>query len=494
MAALGRVARAEDIVRAGRASALAQVDPELARVVAMAALDAARSAGASFADVRVDAEVSQSIGVWQGRASGPVRYGDRFTYGVRVLVDGQWGFAGDQDPSPDIVSRCAQRAVAQARAMARDQRPPQVLAPAPVIRNGTWATRVEVDPFAVPVGEQQDVLARAIAAGRGVRGVTDAGGELAFQRTMRTFASSEGSVISQTVVVAAPGLSTYATAQSDASYTVGRRVWAFGPTQRGYEVVRDVDLQRGVVEAAESAVRASVVRPVTVGRYDVVVSASVMASLVSALSGGAPVGVLGRSIAAPVLHVTADRSLSHGLATVGWDDEGVAPSEFPMVESGVLVDRPTTRTGAVALASWYATRAPGRVVGSHGCAMADGLSTPHSGMPNLAIAPGGEALGVRDLIAGVRRGMYLSEDAGGGQVPGGIEQWSASAVQEIRDGKLVGYVRDAAIQFRALEFWHALDAIGGPASVEAVAMGGATVRSVPGRFRRVNVVSTGVMG
>jgi TldD protein len=494
MAALGRVARAEDLVRAHHTAVLAQADAELARAVAMEALDAARSAGAGFADVRVDAEVSQSVGMWQGRASGPVQYGDRFVYGVRVLVNGQLGFAGDQDSSPEMIARCAQRAVAQAQAMGRDRRAPQVLASAPVVRDGTWNTRVEVDPFAVPVGEQQDVLARAIALARGVRGVADAGGELTFRRTVRTFASSEGSVISQTVVVAIPRLSAYATGQTDASYTVGRRVWSLGPAQGGYEVVRDADLQRGVVEAAESAVRGAGARSVAVGRYDVVVSASVMASLVSALCGGAPARALGRSIAASVLHVTANRSLSGGLATVGWDDEGVAPSEFSMVEAGALVDRPTTRIDAVELASWYATRAPGRAVRSHGCAMAGGLSAPRAGIPNLALAPGGDPIGVGDLIAGVRRGMYLSDEAGGGSVPGGIEQWSASGVQEIRDGKVVGYVRDAAMQFRDLEFWHTLDAIGGRASVEAVAIGGATVQSVPGRFRGVNIISTGAMG
>jgi TldD protein len=214
-----------------------------------------------------------------------------------------------------------------------------------------------------------------------------------------------------------------------------------------------------------------------------------MASLVADMLGAPSTRMLGRPVAAPVLSVFADRSLARGLATVGWDDEGVAPDAFGVIEQGVLVDRATTRSSARELAAWYAQR--GATLRSHGCAVAGGMATPRVALPNLRVEPARAEAGVAELIADVRRGVYLSEDGGGGTDDGaGTGQWSASSAQEIRNGRLVGYVRDVAIQFRVQEFWHALDAIGGSRSVERVPAGGATVQAVPGRFRTVDVVST----
>jgi TldD protein len=510
LATIGRGARGEELTRGIGSGASGIEDPSAAREVALAALDAARGAGATYADVRVDAELSQSFAVWHGRSAGPANYSDRFVYGVRVLANGQWGFAGDPDPSPNAVAQCARRAVAQAVAASRDRRPAVVLASAPVVRDGTWSTPIEIDPFSVPIGDQQEEMLTAIRAARGVRGISDVGCDLSFRRIVRTFASTEGSFVVQSLAFAYPSAEAYASAADDPGFTVRRRAAGFRAAQRGYEIVRDARLPERLVAAAEAAVLATRARPIDVGRYDVVVSASVMASLVAETLGAAtgldrassrevavsgsfaapPKAALGRPIAASVLSVACDRSLSAGLATVGWDDEGVAPETFPLIERGTLVDYQTTRASAPELAWWYARR--GGVVRSHGCAVGGGMTVPREAMPNLAIAPAATDVSVAELIAGVRRGIYFSEDGiGGSDDRSGTGQWSASAAQEIRDGKLVGYVRDAAMQFQVAELWQSLDAIGGTKAIEQVAMGRATVRAVPGRFRRVNVVNTG---
>jgi TldD protein len=216
-----------------------------------------------------------------------------------------------------------------------------------------------------------------------------------------------------------------------------------------------------------------------------------MAALLEGMLGG-DAGTLGQRVAAPVVSVRGDRSQPAGAATVGWDDEGVAAETFALVEGGVLIDRATTRSGAADLASWYGAR--GRPVRSHGCTVGGGMATPRAALPNLTLAPASSAIGVRDLVAGVRRGIYFSGDAtGSGDAMLGTAQWWATSAQEIRNGRLVGYVRDAAMQFPTTDFWQSLDGIGGRGSVEAVPIGNGTVRAVPGRFRRVNIVSTAAL-
>jgi TldD protein len=485
--------------------------------VALAAVDAARGAGASYADVRVDVETSQAVSVWRHHASGSV-YGDRFVYGVRVIANGQWGFAGDETPTVDAAAQCARQAVAQANANAALRRTPVVLAPEPTVSDASWATRIAVDPFSVPAGEQQELLLEAVRAALGVRGVGSAGGTLAFTRIDRTFASSEGSLIVQTIWRASPNVSVYATAASDANVSVSLPVPTLTGAAAGYELVRDAGLVVAMGEAARDAVRVAELvarsRPVEVGRYDVVMSGRAMADLVVGTLGRAtgmervigkrasyegtsfaapPDQALGRPIASALVHLTADRTVPGGLATVGWDDEGVAAQRFALIERGVLVDYVTTRESAPALTWWYDQRHQG--TRSHGCASGGGLTTPAEEMPNLELAPSSATGGVAQLIAGVERGIFFADGSAGTDDTVGTGTWWASPgdVHEIRHGKVVGIVRDAAMPFRTRDLWMALDALGGKGSVESIPIGGVTVRAPPGRFRGMAIVNAGTV-
>jgi TldD protein len=459
-------------------------DP-VARAVAQIALQAARDAGATYADVRVDADTHQTLGVWRREAMGPIEYSDTFTYGVRVIANGQWGFAGGQDPDPDAVARIARRAVAQATVDAAGRPSPVVLAPAPVVSDGVWDTPIELDPFTVPIAEQQALLLEGIAAALGVRGVRSASGTLSFERTVRTFASSDGSFIVQTLHRSFPGGWANAALATDPEEWVGWRVAGLEPAAAGFETVRNARLTEGFAVAGAAAVAAANPHAIDVGRYDIVVSARVMASLIEGTLARAasldratgrdatfagtsfaqpPHAVLGAGrLASPLVTITGDRSAARGLATVGWDSEGIRPETFPIITSGVLVDYVTTRESAPALAWWYDKQ--GRPVRSHGCAGGGGLETPTESPPNLVMQGGSGAVSVDDLIRDVKRGLYFSEDGAGGtdsQLLNG--RWTASAVQEIRNGKLVGYVRDAAMVFRTPDLWKSLDAVGGIAA------------------------------
>ena len=512
LATLGERARAEQVVE----RRLARVEGEAARDVAMAAVQAAREAGASYADVRVDVDASQAVSVWQHHAAGSVRYGERFVYGVRVIANGQWGFAGDIEPTVDAAARGARRAVAQATANAALRRTPVALAPAPVVADGRWATPIELDPFAVSPGEQQELLQQGVQAALRVRGIRSAGGTLAFSRTVRTFASSDGSFIVQTFWFANPSASASAAAAHDPDLVVSRSLPALSRVAGGYEVVRDARLEAGMTEAADAAVRGvqslARAKPVDVGRYDVVLSASAMAGLITGTLGQAtgwnrvsgrdasyegtsfaapPERALGHPIASPLVTLIGDRVLKGGLGTAAWDDEGVSTSTFPLIDQGVLVDYQTTREGAAALDWWYAER--GRAARSNGCASGGGLTTPREAMPNVVMRPGRTAARVAELVADVERGILFTDELSGGMDDTlHTGAWWAPLAYVIRHGKVAEPVRDVGMQFRTQQLWMALDAVGGAASAESVGVGTATVRAVPGRFRGVAITSSGL--
>ena len=100
------------------------------------ALDTATALGAGYADVRVVRRVDESIAIKTGRVEG-VAAGENEGFGVRVLVDGAWGFASSHVLSTAEADRVAAEAVRIARASGTALREPAVLDDRPPAR-GTF--------------------------------------------------------------------------------------------------------------------------------------------------------------------------------------------------------------------------------------------------------------------------------------------------------------------------------------------------------------------
>src|SRR5438552_3624700 len=137
--------------------------------LAEAALNAAQVKGAGYADVRLDEHVQQDIVVKNGQLAA-VSDDASEGFGVRVLVDGAWGFAGSARLNKNEIDEVVDRAIRIARASARVRSVPVDLGP-PVTSRGRYRTPLERDPFSVPLSEKVDLLLRADAAMGAVKGV-----------------------------------------------------------------------------------------------------------------------------------------------------------------------------------------------------------------------------------------------------------------------------------------------------------------------------------
>src|SRR6476661_11182587 len=113
------------------------------------ALDTASARGASYADVRSVRRLEESISIKTGRVEG-VASGESEGFGVRVLVDGAWGFASSRSIDKAEIDRVAAEAVRIAKASATALRRPVVLDDRPPA-HGTFETPIVEDPFAVPL-------------------------------------------------------------------------------------------------------------------------------------------------------------------------------------------------------------------------------------------------------------------------------------------------------------------------------------------------------
>jgi TldD protein len=466
------------MVRLGaRPEALPPIDDPRIKDLLARALETARGAGAAYADVRLTHDRQRTI------STNGVNDAEGMAAGVRALVDGYWGFASGPLWNADEMSRLGREAVAQAKTNALGKRRVVALAPVPVVADGRWTMPVRIDPFTVPPDEVADFLQSLEIFTTRLDAVVQKNMCFFFTEE-RAFASSDGSYCTQQVYRSWGEFTLDVTRNG---HHGGGALDCLSPAGVGWELYKEQPLRdaiRTLIAEAEADMELPI-KPLDVGRYDTVVDAFSMVSLADATLGHAteldramgyeanaggtsylndPSGMLGSYQAgSPLLTLVGSRSDAGGCATVRWDDEGVAPVDFPLVTNGTLVDFQTTRESAGWLAESYATHH--RPFVSHGCAAASsGIAAPLQHVPNLAIAPGREALDFDALVAGLTNGIAIKQIAvdvdfqrlnglGGGRT------------YEVKRGKRTAIIVGAGILFRAPELWKALARVGGQESL-----------------------------
>jgi TldD protein len=492
---------------------------DVVRELMMTALGAAKAAGASYSDVRIG-RYRNSVVATRERQITRTADTDSIGTGVRVLVDGTWGFAATNLMTADAVAAAAREAVviAKANRIARDM--PVQLAPSASYPAATWKSSFTIDPFTIPLEQRADLLLRANAAAMTVKGLSFVTSALAFVKEDRSFASSEGSVITQTVVRSSVPFQATATAPGDFQ-TRGNVV---APAARGWEYVLEQDLVGNAPRWAEEAVQKLSAKPVTPGRHDLILHPSNLWLTIHETIGhaseldralGYEANYAGTSFVAPpekmlgtlrygpeFMNVRGDRSQPGGCATIGYDDEGVKPEDFDIIRNGIFVDYQTTREQAHWLEWWYDKQ--GRPVRSHGNSNADSWSSVQfQRMPNVSLMPGEKDLSWQDLIAATDQGIAIVGDGSWSIDQQRYNaQFGGQLCHEVRGGKIVGLLKDVAYQLRTPDFWSSMDMIGGRASYQLGAAfndgkgqpGQSNAVShgcVPSRFRQINVINTG---
>jgi TldD protein len=478
------------------------------RDLARRALDTAKTKGASYADVRIARFLNQSIATREKRVMN-VSSSESFGVGVRVLVDGTWGFAASRRVEAEEVDRMAARAVSIARANRVAQAKPVTLAPLKAQRDA-WQTPIVKDPFKIPMERKVDLLLAINAEALKVKGAAFCSSMMFFAKEEKLFCSTEGSEIEQTIVRVAPGFTV--TAVDRAAGKFRTRSSLAEPMGAGYEYIERWPWMEEAAKAAEQAVRKLTAKGVEPGKHDLILAPSNLWLTIHESVGhpteldralGYEANYAGTSFlttdklgklrfGSPIVNFVADRTQKDALATVGYDDDGVPASEWHLVKDGVFVDYQTTREQA----AWIGQDR------SHGCCYADSWSSvPFQRMPNVSLQAGREKLTLEELIADTKQGIFIE-----GNSSYSIDQqrynfqFSGELFWEIREGKIAGMLEDVAYQAITTDFWGSCDricsegyALGGsfgdgkgePGQSNAVSHGCA-----PARFRQVNVLNT----
>ncbi|WP_370119159.1 TldD/PmbA family protein [Streptacidiphilus sp. MAP12-33] len=482
------------------------------RPLADAALSRARALGVSHADFRLERVRSASLRLRDARPAGGSD-STQLGYAVRVVVDGAWGFAAGVDLTPEAVARVADQAVAVARLSGGLSEEVVELAEEPSYGDVSWVSSYEENPFHVPDAEKSALLAdwsRRLLDAQGVSHVT---ATLLSVQENKFYADTAGTVTTQQRVRLHPELEAVSVDEATGAFDSMRTLAP--PVGRGFEYLRGTgwDWDAELAEMPELLAEKMKAPSVEAGRYDLVIDPSNLWLTIHESVGhateldralGYEAAYAGTSFAtfdklgslrygSDPMHVTGDRTVEHGLATIGYDDEGVRTQAWDLVKDGTLVGYQLDRRMAK-------LKDLGR---SNGCAFADSPGhVPVQRMANVSLQPAAEGPDTAGLIAGVEDGIYILGDRSWSiDMQRYNFQFTQQRAYRIRNGRLAGQVKDVAYQGTTTDFWGSLVALGGP---QTYILGGAfnCGKAQPGQvaavshgcpaavFQGVNVLNT----
>ena len=442
-------------------------------VICAAALERAGALGCSHAEVRVERTRSQFVLLRDGRLETAVD--DTATgVGLRVLYRGSLGFAATVEVHPDAAAALADQAVAIAAATGAALAAPVELADEPVHGPVTWSSPYEVDPSAIALADKVAHLGAWSAVLLRAPGIDHVSAHVFAVVEEKHYRDLAGTVTTQRRVRIHPVVEAFAVDTAAGRFESMRTLAP--PTGRGWEFLTgtgwDWDAE---IEAIPDLLAEKMAAPsVTAGTTDLVIDPSNLWLTIHESIGhateldralGYEAAYAGTSFAtfdqlgslrygSPVMQVVGDRTAPHALATVGYDDEGVAAQSFDIVRDGILVGYQLDRRMA-------AENGLGR---SNGCAYADSaLHVPVQRMANVSlVAAPGAGPSTEELIAGVERGVYVLGDKSWSiDMQRYNFQFTGQRFYRIERGRLAGQVRDVAYQAQTTEFWGAMEAVGG---------------------------------
>ena len=494
------------------------------------ALNTAKSSGATYADVRIGRYLNQFINTREAKVQNIINL-ESFGVGIRVIVNGTWGFAATNEVTTDGIKKATGRAVAVARANSKYQKEPVQLAPTQSYGQVNWKTPIQKNALEIPVSDKVSLLLSTNAAAL-KNGAGFAASNLFLVNEQKYFASTDGSYIDQDIHRIWPTFNI--TAIDKAAGTFKTRQAMSAPMGLGYEYLEpkaedklpgaagfpmyrnSYDMIEDATLAAQQAKEMLSAKSVEPGKYDLVLEPNHLGLTIHESIGhpleldrvlGYEANYAGTSFAtldkwktgtfnygSKQVNIFADKIQPGSLGAVGYDDEGVKCKRWDLIKSGILVN-------------YQAIRDQVHILGqkeSHGCCYSQSWSdVQFQRMANVSLAPGDEPYSTQQMVKDVEKGIFI---AGRGSYSIDQQrynfQFGGTVFYEIKNGQIAGMLNDVAYQSNTQEFWNScakicddrdyrlfgsfFDGKGQPSQVSAVSHGSST-----SRFNGINVINTG---
>ncbi|MBV9120531.1 MAG: TldD/PmbA family protein [Chloroflexi bacterium] len=436
------------------------------RDIAQRALNQAQVAGASYADVRVINQRSETIAVKNGVVEAFSR-GSSQGFGVRAIVDGAWGFAASNQLTTAEADRVAALAASIARASAQAKKADVRLSPLPAVK-ATYSTPMVKDPLAVSAEDKIGLLLRADEAMRRVKRLTVAESSLEASIEDKLFCSTEGSDIEQRIVTCGAGLEATAVGEDEVQTRSYPNSFGRQAGTAGWEFVEALALPENAERVASEAVELLTARACPSGVTTVILDGTQLALQVHESCGhpieldrvfGMEAAYAGTSFlttdklgsfryGSDLVNIVADATAATGLGTFGYDDEGVPAQRTPIVVNGIF-------------SGYMSSRETAPLIGqtSSGTMRADGWNRiPLIRMTNVNLLPGSWTLD--NLIADTDDGILMAVNKSWSIDDKRLNfQFGTEIAWEIKNGKRGALLRNPTYTGMTPQFWAGCDAI-----------------------------------
>ncbi|MDJ0590067.1 MAG: TldD/PmbA family protein [Pleurocapsa sp. MO_226.B13] len=442
--------------------------------LASMAVELIRQAGCEYGDIRICDYRQQNLSARDRSLS---RLADNVSsgFGVRVLLNGAWGFVASHRITPEEITRIVNLAVETAKGSQLTQQQPVKLVPVAAYRD-KYITPIQIDPFDVPIQEKAELLLNINEQflSYGDKGIKKAYSFLNFTKEDKIFASTVGSTLEQTIYRSYAGMGCTAIANGDAK----GRSYERPPLNIGYEHIDKAGLLGNIERVANEAIeKVRAPELTTDGKTTLILKPSNLFLTIHESVGhpteldrvyGYEANFAGTSFAttdklhklqyaAPWVNFVADRTQPQGRSTMAYDDEGVPAQQWYVVKDGILNDYLTDRETAYRL---------GRE-SSNGSAYADSWSsTPMVRIPNLGLEPGkagdSHTATIEEMIADTKDGILI-DGIGSYSIDQQRRnfQFGGDAFWQVKNGKITGMLKNVTYHSMTTDFWNSVDALGG---------------------------------
>lgn len=470
------------------------------------AINSAKTAGADYADIRIIKQRDQRI-IMMDRSPKQIDDEDSYGFGIRILKDGAWGFYSSSDVNKENINLGVKKALNIAHASASTLEDEGITLASEPAHRDSFKTPIEIDPFSVDVEDKLNMLLDINEIMLNVNNIVKALSRFRATRKNQFFASTEDSLIETKIYTVNAGYTAVAVKEGDSQ----TRSFQDYPLNTGWEHIESLNLKENAERIAEEAVMKIDADYPEEGEKDLVLNPSHLSLTIHESVGhpteldrvlGYEANFAGRSFATPEkkgnfkygskkVNFLADNTLPRGLATTGYDDEGVKCQKWYIIKNGILQDYSSTREVAPAIGEKR----------SRGSARADGYyNLPINRIPNLSLMPSNDDNSPEDLISGVDDGIYIE-----GRGSFSIDQmrlnfqFGGDMFYEIKNGKKGKMLRDVIYQSITPEFWGSLDGTSGKdyweprgfrtcGKGEPMQVAQMTNGAPYARFRKINVI------
>jgi TldD protein len=432
------------------------------------AIDYARSLGADFADIRIQRTKREFIFVRDLNVK-MFNNDDSYGYGIRVFKNGAWGFAHNKIFTKDAVIETVKSAYNIALASSQINKNFKLQLTPERGYIDTYKTPLSIDPLSVSPKEKIDQLLEINRTLLSYQDIKQARAMIISQNDDKILMNTDGSHLKINTTYVYPSYTAVAVNQEDSQ----SRSYNPGATAAGWEHVINLRL----LENADRVAREAIMKlnadslPSDSKRRDLVLNPDHLALTMHESVGhpteldrvlGWEADFAGISFATPeklknyqygseIVNFTANNKLAGGMATAGYDDDGVPNQEWQIVKDGILNEYGTTRDTASFIGQEL----------SRGCNRATNYyDMPINRIPNLYMEPGKKECSPNDLISAVDDGVMIE-----GQGSFSIDQhrinfqFGGDMFWEIKNGKRTRPLKKILYRSNNPEFWNSVEAI-----------------------------------